>query len=294
MTGDILSMNENKAIYGIIGFPLKHSLSPVMHNTAFDALEVDAVYEKFELQENELKDFFAGLRKKNSPIFGLNVTIPYKEKVLEYLDSVTPLVERIQAVNTIVITNQRKLIGYNTDAPGFLAHLAELKVSLKEKNVAILGSGGTTRAILATMCMIPDRPNEITIYNRTASKLKQLIDSLGQRVDLSIVRVVDSLDDLRLEKSDILINTTSVGLDKKDESLINEELLHSDLFVYDIIYSPKETALLKMAKRKGAKVANGLGMLFYQGVLSFEHWANVLLEDELKNKMRKSLEKAVI
>ena len=106
-------MSETITTYGIIGNPLKHTLSPIMHNTAFKKLGVDAIYKPFPLQDNELDDFFENLKKEDSPIFGLNVTVPYKEKVLKYMDNLTPLVEKLKAVNTIVINEKRKLTGYN-------------------------------------------------------------------------------------------------------------------------------------------------------------------------------------
>lgn len=286
-------MEEHKTTYGIVGNPLGHSLSPQMHNTAFKELGVDAVYKLFPLKESELKGFFEKLHEKDSAIFGLNVTVPYKEKVIEYLDVLSPLVQKINAVNTVVINKQRKLIGYNTDAPGFLAHMAELKIDFKEKRVAILGAGGSCRAILATLCMIPERPQSIRIYNRTAARLHELLGDIAQRIDTSIVEPVNQIDDLNIELADILINTTSIGLREDDDILVDEEMLHRDMFVYDLIYNPKQTPLLRQAKNRGAKVSNGLGMLYYQGILSFQHWANMQLEEKTKKKMRDALENAV-
>lgn len=286
-------MEELKATYGLIGYPVSHSLSPLMHNAAFKALGVDAVYKLFPLKEEELKDFFKKLHDDDSEIFGLNITVPYKEKALEYCDVLSPLVQKIMAVNTIVINKQRKLIGYNTDAPGFLAHMAELKVDFGEKRVAILGAGGSARAIITTLCMIPERPQSIKIYNRTRARSEELLNDIAQRVDTSLIELVDDTDDLNVELADVLINTTSVGLKKEDDLLIPEEMIHSDLFVYDLIYNPKETKLLRLAKKAGAKAASGLGMLYYQGILSFQHWANIQLDEETKLIMRESLEKAI-
>jgi len=189
-----------------------------------------------------------------------------------------------------MITVDRKLIGYNTDAPGFLAHLGELNFTTTNKRIALLGSGGSARAILATLCMIKERPQSIKVYNRTPSRTDSLIDDLGERIDLSIVESVISIDDLNIELSDLVINATSLGLNKDDACLINKELLHSNMLVYDLIYNPMETPLLKMAREAGAQVSNGLGMLYYQGVLAFQHWANVQLDDDVKLKMRKCLE----
>jgi shikimate dehydrogenase len=284
---------EHKTTYGIVGNPLSHSLSPQMHNTAFKDLGVDAVYKLFPLKEDELKDFFQKLHDKDSPVFGLNVTIPYKETVIEYLDVLSPLAQKINAVNTVVITSQRKLIGYNTDAPGFLAHMAELKIDFREKRVAVLGAGGSCRAILTTLCMIPERPQSIRIYNRTSARINDLLGDIAQRIDTSIIEPVNNIDDLNIELADILINTTSVGLKGEDDILVDEDMLHTDMFVYDLIYNPKETELLKMAKRRGARTSNGLGMLYYQGVLSFQHWANLQLEEKTKKKMRDALENAI-
>ncbi|MCA9399338.1 MAG: shikimate dehydrogenase, partial [Candidatus Omnitrophica bacterium] len=263
--------------------------SPAMHNAAFAELDVPAEYKLFPLEEDELDQFFTDLRKESSPIFGLNVTVPYKEKVLSYMDSLNPLAERIGAVNTIVINQKRKLLGYNTDAPGFMAHMAELEMDIKGKRVAILGAGGSARAIIATLCMIPDRPESIKIYNRTTSRLEVLLEDIGQRINIDIVEPVNSIDDLNMELADVLINTTSLGLKKDDPLLLEDELFHPHMFVYDLIYNPSETKLLAQARKKGAKTANGLGMLFYQGVLALQHWANTQLDDKVKIVMRKAL-----
>ena len=284
-------MDAQTAVYGIVGYPVAHSLSPLMHNTAFKELGVDAVYKLFPLKKNELDIFFTELRKPSSPVFGLNVTVPHKEAVLEYLDNITPLAQKIMAVNTIVINKERKLLGYNTDAPGFLAHLVELQFNTRDKRIAIMGSGGSARAILAVLCMIPERPDSIKIYNRTPQRLDNLLEDLSARIDTSIVQPVASIDDLDIPEADLLINTTSVGLKPEDPSLVDVDLIHRKLLVYDLIYNPPMTPLLKTARAGGARVANGLGMLYYQGVLAFQHWANVLLDDDIKLKMRQALEK---
>ena len=286
-------MPTHKTLYGIIGYPVVHSLSPLMHNAAFTELEIEADYRLFPLKTGEIDGFFDELRSKECPIFGLNVTVPYKEKVLQYLDTLTPFAQKVGAVNTIVITGERKLIGYNTDAPGFMAHLSELKFDTAGKRIALLGAGGSARAVLATLCMIDERPESIKIYNRTASRVAQLLDDLGQRIDMSIVEPVISIDDLNIELVDLLINTTSMGMNKKDPCLIEKDLFQSHMLVYDLVYNPPETTLLRMAKEAGAHTSNGLGMLYYQGVLAFQHWANIQLDDSIKNKMRKSLEEGV-
>lgn len=284
-------MNDQPpAIYGIIGNPLTHTLSPLMHNAAFKALRVNAVYKAFPLEEDELKLFIDDLKEIENPIFGLNVTIPYKEKILPMMDGANAFAEKVGAVNTIVINRQRKLFGYNTDGPGFLAHIKEVGFSPAGKRIAILGAGGTTRSILSALTLFDEKPESIRLYNRTQSKAKELLEDLSCRLDMSLVELVSTIDDLNVELADCLINTTSVGLKETDECLIDPQLLHKSLFVYDVIYNPKETPLLKFAKEKGAVAVNGLGMLFYQGVLALQHWANTQLDDKVKAAMRRALE----
>ena len=237
-----------------------------------------------------MKLFFEDLKEKDNPIFGLNVTVPYKEKVLPYVDVVDPFAEKVGAVNTLIINHQRKIFGFNTDGPGFLSHLEELKFDPEGKRIVILGAGGTARSILGVLSLINKRPISIKIYNRTLSKAKDLLASLANKIDMSIVEVVDNIDDLNIELADCLVNTTSLGLNGEQKFLIDPSLLHSDMLVYDVIYNPKQTALLKVAKAKGAQTANGLSMLFYQGVLAFNHWAGMNIDDKYKKIMRKALE----
>jgi shikimate dehydrogenase len=282
---------EPPAIYGIIGNPVAHSLSPVMHNTAFKALKVNAVYKLFPLADlQELKLFMEDLKEDNNPVFGLNVTVPYKQDVLPYLDSIDPLAEKIGAVNTLVIDHHRKIRGFNTDGPGFLSHLTELNFDPSGKRVAIIGAGGTARAIISVLCLLPKGPERISLYNRTRSNADTLVEEIGKKIKTEIVSVVDETEDLNIELADILINTTNVGMKAADPLLIDPASLHKDMLVYDVIYAPLETKLLAQARLKEARRANGLGMLFYQGVLAFWHWSDAQLDERTKKKMRKSLE----
>jgi len=283
-------MAENKLLYGIVGYPVEHSLSPLMHNAAFRELDVDAAYELFPLKEEELDGFFAKLRDKESPIFGLNVTVPYKETALKYLDTLTPFAQKIGAINTVVITEDRKLIGYNTDAPGFLSHLTELGCQTRDKKVAIFGAGGASRAMIAALCLIKERPASIRIFDMVKEKADRLVENLKERVNVDIVESVMSIDDLDVAASDLVINATPVGMNKDDPCLVEADVFHSGMFVYDVIYNPQETPLLREARKRGAQVSNGLGMLYYQGVLAFQHWADMELDDAVKDKMRRSLE----
>jgi shikimate dehydrogenase len=285
-------MEEHITTYGIIGNPVAQSLSPLMHNAAFKALEVDAVYQRFLLSEDELPDFMADLKESDCPIFGLNVTVPYKESVIPFLDSLSPFAQKARSVNTIVINPQRALAGFNTDGPGFLAHLRELDFDTGGTRIAILGAGGTARAIITALCLLPSRPAAITLYNRTTVKAENLCQDLARRIDVGMIKVAGSIEEIG--SSDLLINTTSVGLRADDPQLVPEDLLHGDMLVYDVIYNPAMTPLLKRAKKREARIANGLGMLYYQGVLALEHWANTPVHEQVKIAMRQSLEKGAV
>jgi len=287
-------MTENaKSIYGLVGYPVSHSLSPLMHNTAFKELGIDADYRLFPLKEEELDGFFKDLCEKNSLIAGLNVTIPHKENVIKYLDGLSPYAQKTMAVNTIKISNQRKLTGFNTDGPGFLTHLTELGVNIEKKHIALLGCGGAARAIISVLCLLPERPASIRIYDVVKEKTDTLLSDLAARLDIGIVKAVGSIDDLGIDKADLLINATPIGMKPEDPCLVDEKLLHKKMLVYDLIYNPEETKLLKLARQKGAKASNGLGMLFFQGVLSFLHWTGLELEKKTKDKMLANLKKGL-
>ena len=285
-------MTSLKSTYGLVGYPLGHSLSPIIHNTAFDILGVDAVYELFPMKREELASFFKSLKDKDSHIFGVNVTIPHKEHVIPFLDGLSPFATKVGAVNTVVITSDRKLIGHNTDGPGFLAHVKEEGFDPKDKRIAILGAGGASRALISVLCLLPEKAHTIKVFDVDRDRAKMLIHDLSGRMDTGRVEVVASIDDLNIELSDLLINATPIGMKPTDPCLVNEELLHPHMMVYDLVYNPAQTKLLAMAKARGAKPVNGLKMLFYQGVLAFQHWAEVQLAENVKDRMWVELQKA--
>lgn len=255
-------------IYGLIGYPVKHSLSTLMHNAAFAYFKINAEYKLFPLQENELEEFLKGVRGNN--ISGLNVTVPYKEKVIPFLNNISPEAKLIGAVNTIKISDDR-LQGFNTDGEGFLRHLTlDLKFSPLEKKIALIGAGGAARAITVYLCRT--KPKSLSIFDTDENKLTVLANHLKTNFPQVNIKPANSLQGLQIEKSDLLINATPIGMRETDLCLVDESLFHKDLFVYDLIYNPRETKLLKVAKAKGARVSNGLGMLLYQGMLAFEIW----------------------
>lgn len=279
-------------ILGVFGHPISHSLSPKMQNAALKALglENEFVYLAFDIIHNDLGKALEALIVLGAK--GVNVTIPYKEAVIPYLDELDTYAEAIQAVN-VIVHDQGKLIGYNTDGIGFIRSLQDdAGVDPQGKKILVLGAGGAAKAICVALAKA--LPQEIVIVNRTIERA----ESIGEKVSKlgAKVRSYDfshhSLNILQEEinKSEIIINTTSVGLYPPDQSLLTDfqEMLHTQQLVADIIYDPKETLLLKQAKRKGCRTLSGAGMLVYQGAEAFCLWTG---RDAPVEVMRKVLEK---
>lgn len=260
---------------GVIGYPVKHSLSPQMHNAAFAALGIEAHYDLWETPPDELAARVASLRAPG--MYGANVTIPHKEAIPSLLDEVDPQAARIGAVNTIVNRDGR-LIGYNTDAPGFLSALLEGAspgFNLRDKRVVLLGNGGAARG--AASALLECYVDALTIVGRTETHIEALLARLRQITNNSTVlqgAMFGSREAQRaLEQADVLVNTTSVGLQAGDETLlIRAELLAPTALVMDMVYNRVQTPLLRTAAERGCMVLNGLSMLLYQGALAFELW----------------------
>lgn len=253
-------------LYGLIGFPIKHSLSACMYNAAFSALKIKAKYKLFELKPGQLKGFLHSLKQKN--ICGFNVTYPYKEEILPYLSSKTPGVKEIGAANTVAADSTGRLKGFNTDYPGFTRHLKELKV--RPKRVAIIGAGGAAKAVCFALAKMKVR--ELCIYDIDKFKSLSLFKRFNSDFEQTKFGVATRIEDLEIEKKDLLINATPVGMHQYDPCLVSEAWLHKGLFVYDLIYNPAETKLIGLAKKHGLHCSNGLGMLLYQGVFAFRHF----------------------
>ena len=265
-----MERNSLPRIYGLIGYPVSHSLSPQMHNAAFRTLKINAEYKLFALKPQELEKFLKTAALNN--LFGLNVTIPYKETVIPFLDFVAPEAKLIKAVNTIKV-NQDKLEGFNTDGKGFLRHLIEdLKFIPRDKIIAIIGAGGAARAI--SVYLGKEKPKSIAIYDIDKSKTTALINHLKNNFKDIDFKMAPSVKELDILSCNLLINATPVGMKENDPELVDRNLIHRGLLVYDVIYNPCETKFLKLAREKGAHTSNGLGMLLYQGVDALELWLN--------------------
>lgn len=259
---------ETKVV-GLIGYPIGHTLSPTMHNRAFEYLDLNYIYLPFPVEENNLKGALRALPALG--IVGVNVTLPYKEKVLAYLDEVTEEAELTGAVNTILVKENR-LIGYNTDGKGFVASLRKgAEIDPRGKRVVIIGAGGAGRAV--SIQLVKEGAERIALFDIVFDKAQDLASHIEKYI--SKVKAT-ALREEGLEKeirgADILINATPVGIKPDDPPPINPKLLHPNLLVYDLIYNPPKTRLLNEAEEIGAKTLNGMGMLLYQGALAFTIW----------------------
>ena len=240
--------------YAVIGDPIEHSMSPLIHNAAFKELGMDSSYIAYRIERGDLEDGIESL--KSARIAGFNVTIPHKVDVLKYLDSYDDDCKQIGAANTVEISNG-KLAGYNTDVKGFLDPLHERKISLKGLDVLLLGAGGAARAIV--IALAKQKCSSITVANRTV-KSAQALETLA---DIKI----ESIDDApRLAKNaSLIVNATSLGL-KIEQSPIPAEFMNADQIIYDIVYRPMKTELLREASKAGAIIIYGYEMLLAQAV----------------------------
>jgi len=266
-----MKISGETKICGIIGDPVEHSLSPVMHNAAFEELNLDFVYVAFRVRKEELREAITGARSLD--VLGLNVTMPHKNAVIRYLDEIDSTARSIGAVNTI-LNNEGKLMGYDTDGIGALNALKENGVTPNGKKLLLLGAGGAGKAIAFHAAQ---EAEELVILNRTLQKAKKLAEVLRKEFNKKINGKTLSTEIIEeeLKDADILVNATSVGMHPHiNQSLVPPSFLRPDLCVMDIVYNPLETKLAKDAKAVGAKVVSGVEMLVHQGAASFEIWTN--------------------
>jgi len=264
----------------IIGYPVEHSMSPAMHNAAFKALGLDAEYRLAPVKPGQLEESIDKLREDE--VMGANVTIPHKVEVMRHLDHVDETARAIGAVNTIV-HREGRLYGYNTDSTGGVGALTEEYGSLKGRNVTILGAGGASRAITYQVSRVDCR---VTILNRSVERARNLVD--GLRPQTSAELRYGGLTQLPavIDDTDVLINTTSLGMSPNvSDSPVPEGLLHGGLFVYDVVYNPVKTKLLRDAEAKGAGTLSGVKMLVYQGAEAFRMWTGAEPPVELMQRV---------
>ena len=260
-------MTGRTQVYGIIGYPVRHSASPKMQTESFKHLGIDAVYVPFEVKPEDLERAVLGIKALG--IKGVNVTIPHKERVLKFLDFVEDDAVFIGAVNTIKV-EEGKLLGFNTDWLGFLKSIEEEGIKLEGLSALLIGAGGASKAV--GYALLKGGCKELHIINRTFSRAKELADTLSQIGNVFAYKLSDSAFEVLLKKCILVVNTTSLGMKEEDPPIFDYSLLKSEHIVVDIIYNPLETKLIKSAKERGCKTVNGVGMLVYQGALAFEIW----------------------
>jgi len=275
-------------IVKLIGYPVEHSRSPLMHNAAFQSLGLDFVYLLFSVKPSHLKEAVTGLRASN--VAGANVTIPYKEEVMKYLDEITPEAKLIGAVNTIH-NREGKLIGYNTDGQGFITSLlTDGKVKLEGQKVFLIGAGGAGKAVAVKLA---ERGVErLVITDKIVERAEALVGRLRENIpDCPVYAVAISSKEFAetISESTLLVNATPVGMKEGDPCVVDPEYLHKDLFIYDVIYN-RETPLIVAAKKRGLKALGGIEMLIHQGAASFEIWTGQKAPIEImKNKILEEL-----
>jgi len=254
----------------VVANPIKHSISPFIHNSAFEATNTNGVYLAWEVDEVELAETVANIRRYQ--MYGINLSMPYKEQVIPYLDQLSEEACLIGAVNTVV-NREGTLIGYNTDGKGFFKSLPSFKIS--KKRLVLLGAGGAAKAILAQAIL--DGVSQISVFVRSSSiektrpYLEKIQNATGFRVDLFALEDVQDLQD-SITQADLLVNATSVGMDGSSQPIPTSIVLPKQLLVADVIYQPFETPFLKWARNQGNQSINGLGMLLYQAAEAFELW----------------------
>ena len=245
--------------FAVIGSPVAHSLSPLFHNWIFKTLNIPAEYDKIRVKKRELSDIV--LKIKNGKFEGINVTIPHKENIMEFLDEINPRAESIGSVNCIIKSNSR-IIGNNTDWYGFSLALKTNKIDVFDKEVIVLGAGGTSKSILYSLKQLSVK--KIILLNRTLQKATALQNEIIISYSLENTESV-------IKNDSIIINTTPIGM-QTNQAPFDLGLLHQNQILIDVIYIPLETSLLKLGNKIGAKTLNGLDMFIHQGLMSLDLW----------------------
>lgn len=278
-----LNINTQTKLYGLLGYPLSHSFSPLMQNAAFEECKLNNIYITIEAVPENLEAVVKGIAKMN--FGGFNITKPYKLDIMKYLDEIDDYASCIGAVNTVNIKDG-KLKGYNTDGTGFLRSFEKSTGSkIIGKNVFILGSGGASRAISMTLAL--NKAKDIYICNRTYDKAVELSNNINKQFG-NVSRAIPMEHEIMksaINNSHVFINTTSIGmLPYSDVSPIDKMIINKNLVVCDAVYNPRKTKLILDAENIGCKTVLGLGMLVYQGIEAFEIWTGISAPEELMVK----------
>ena len=269
MTKEKLSLSARTNIFCLIGHPVEHSMSPTMWNPALQELGLDYAYVAFDVRPEKLKEAIDGMRALG--IKGMNVTIRHKENVIQYLDEIDPIAKKMGAINTIK-NEEGVLKARNTDAGGAKKSLIDAGCEISGSNILFLGSGGVARSVAY---ILSEHANKIVLTDIVENAALAVAKEIKQNMGANIEGKTSSETILKqeIQDADILINATPIGMHPKtDASPISKELLHENLFVFDVIYNPLQTKLMQDATEIGCKTLGGLDMLVNQGVLAFEWW----------------------
>ncbi len=242
----------------VIGNPINHSLSPKLHNYWIKQNNIDAIYEKKFLEENDLENLILKIKEKK--IHGINVTVPFKKTIIPFLDTLSIEAQKTQSVNTVYLEND-KVVGHNTDISGFEMSIQKANINLSNKEVLILGAGGVVPSII--LALIKMKVSRVIIANRTKEKAENLKNLFN---DIIVI------DWGEIPNVDVIINATSLGLKKEDEMNLDFSSIGKNKFFYDVIYNPKETFFLRTGKKLGNIAINGKLMFIYQALMAFDIW----------------------
>ena len=242
----------------VIGNPIDHSLSPKLHNYWIKQNNINAIYERQKLEENNLENIILEIKQKK--IHGINVTVPFKKSIIPFMDKLSIEAQKTQSVNTVYLKNN-KVIGHNTDIGGFDMSIQKLNINLLNKKILILGAGGVVPSII--LALIKMKVSKIIVANRTKEKAKNLKNLFD---NISVINWGE------LPNFDMIINATSIGLKKEDKNHLDFSLIGKKKFFYDVIYNPEETHFLKTGKNLGNITINGKLMFVYQALMAFNIW----------------------
>ncbi|KGP73126.1 shikimate dehydrogenase [Pontibacillus yanchengensis] len=273
-------------LFGLIGYPAKHSRSPWIHHHFLDQQHERGLYRIFETSPADLQSTLSSM--KQLQVDGFNVTVPYKEDILQYVDTLDPYAEKVGAVNT-VLYQDGEWIGYNTDGKGFVRSLLEAypEVDLSSCKALCIGAGGASRGIYTAL--LEKNMTRVDIANRTPERANTIVALNDQHTPSLAISLEEA--EKSLEQYDIIVQTTSVGMPPNDDQqIISLANVKKGAIVADIVYKPFETVFLEDAKQKGARVLHGHGMLIYQAALAYEIWTNTTIQaDELLRKFEQQL-----
>lgn len=280
---EYMNITGKTKLVGLLGNPVKHSISPLMHNEAFRQLDMDLIYLAFEVENGNLEKAVQGLKSLGA--IGWNVTMPYKKEICEYLDELSPAARVARSVNTVINKNG-KLVGETTDGIGFIRSIEEAGVSISGKKMTLMGAGGAAISVLVQSAL--DGAREISVFNRKGKSydnLKEILPEISRvsGCTLNLFEYDEQNLAREINDSDILVNGTPIGMEPDTEKspIVDVSIFHKDLFVYDMIYNPEETMLIKQAKNAGCSTMNGLHMLLYQGAAAFELWTGEQMPVEI-------------